>query len=93
MRRFMFEGKEFCEFKDAETKTLKITSALWKQLLDEYFNKDFVGVISALDGPNGTSWMYEINENGFFESITAITGYEFNPAYVIRARANVRLAG
>lgn len=92
MRKFKVDGIDYCEFRDEEAKKLLITKAVYDLFSSQYVGTGFVGVVSVLDGPSGTHWMYEINQNEFIQSVTAITGYNSSPGYIVRARPNVKLA-
>lgn len=91
MRELERDGVEYREYRDEETATLTISAELWRRLVDEYFTDDWVGVLSAFDGPTGTSWIWEIGPDLKIRSITAITGYDPSPRFVIKPMPGVRI--
>ena len=90
MKRFEHEGREFCEFRDEECSRMRMSKPLSDQLEREYYGW-YTGVVSAFDGPNGTSWILELDQ-GAFKSVTAIVGYEEAPGFLIRPRPDVSIS-
>jgi len=93
MRTIERDGQTYREYRDQETASLSISAELWRRVYDEYFSDDWCGVLSALDGPTGTSWIWEIRADLQIHSITAITGYDPSPGFVIKPRPGVRIVG
>jgi len=91
MRTIERDGQTYREYRDQETATLTMSPKLWRRLVDEYLTDDWCGVLSVLDGPAGTSWVFEIRADLKIHSITAITGYDPSPGFVIKPRPGVRI--
>lgn len=90
MRHFERDGREHTELRDAETATMRISEPLYEQLKREYFDW-FSGVLSAVDGPTGTHWIFEM-DSGRILSITATTGFDEAPAFQITPRPGATLS-